>query len=503
MSQSFIGPTPDRRALDRLALRAENERRPLGAVDLILPLGVAAVLRIALAVAFMGTAPMGDEASYLRLGGAWQEHGTYTGSWAPGYPWLIGTVQGMAGEQAANAMRLIQVILAIWTGAYLARVAAMFGGRRAGVVAAWAYALYLPLAAFSAMIYSESLFLAALVPASYHLLRFAREGRLAAPWWRPILAGGFLGLAALTRESTVLFLFPAVLWTAFALRGHPAEKRAGGRSFRLWAHGSGPLGLAPAAIVLLSFLCVIAPWTARNAHMFNRLVPVGVTAGANAKSGWNAPDINFDLAGLPVAADQSSPLAGQLRARLRGEAPAPWHGRTAANRADQVRYNVIDGAHFIADHPGFFLRTRLVEFADLVSPLSFVVRQLRLVDGVGEPFSSGASRWWLGLLTILSWPLLVFLALWGWATARDAHPLRTFATMTVLCTSSVIFISGFSRLRIPMVPLLIVLAAIALSGSRERPSVQRRAVASLAAVVVVLAWLPSLGPAGLSLSELW
>lgn len=489
-------------APERLALPPALATRSLGAVDLILPLGVGVAVRLVLVLAFLGTALLGDEGSYLRLGRGWAEFGAYKGHWAPGYPWLIGLLHDVTGDRADAAVRLVQVLLSVWTGAHLAFTASMFCGRRAGIAAAWIYALYVPLAAFSALLFSESLFLAAFVPFTFHTLRLSREGRLSAPWWRPVVAGFFLGLAALTRESTLLFVLPASAWVAWALRGRAAEKRAGSQRLSAWSHGSGPLAFTPAAILLASFALTVLPWTARNAHTYGRVVPVGVTAGSNAAISWNAPDLNFDLALLGGESAAAS-VPGELRARIRGEEPEGWRRRHAFNQADQVRLDIADGARFAAANPAFFLRTRAVEFVDLVSPLSFLVRQLRLVDDVGEPLESGAVRWWLSLFAVISWPLLALLAVQGWARVRDAAPLQSFASLTILCTSSVILLHGLTRLRLPMLPILMVLAAVALSGASQRPPVWRRAVASCAAVALVLAWIPSLGPTGLSLSQLW
>lgn len=471
-------------------------------MDLILPLGVAAAVRMTLVLVFLGTTPLGDEGSYLRLGRGWSEFGAYTGNWAPGYPWLLGVLHGVVGASTDSVMRFLQVLLSVWTGAHIAYTASMFGGRRAGIAAAWVYAFYVPLAAFSALLFSESLFLVTFVPFTFHVLRLAREGRLSAPWWRPVVAGVFLGLAALTRESTVLFVLPASAWVAWALRGRSTEKRAGRQTLQLWSKGSGPLAIAPAAILLGSFVITILPWTARNAHVYGRFVPIGVTAGSNAAISWNAPDVNFDLALLDDEDDATS-VPGKLRAKIRGEEPATWRRRHAFNRADQVRLDIADGARFAAENPAFFLRSRVVEFVDLVSPLSFLVRQLRLVDEVGEPLESGAARWWVSLVAVLLWPLLALLAIQGWATVWDASPLQSFASVTILCTSSVVLMHGLTRLRVPMEPILIVLAAVAFCSMNQRPQTWRRAVASCIAVALTVAWIPSLGPVGLSLSQLW
>lgn len=488
--------------VERLTLPPAPLDRSLGAVDLILPLGFAVAVRMVLMLAFVGTTLLGDEGSYLRLGRGWAEFGAYTGHWAPGYPWLMGLLHGAVGDRAESAMRLVQVLLSIFTGAHLAYTASMFGGRRAGITAAWIYALYLPLAAFSALLYSESLFLAAFVPFTFHTLRLSREGRLSAPWWRPVVAGMYLGLAALIRESTVLFVLPVCAWVAWDLRGHTTEKPAGRQTLQLWSRNHGSIAIAPAVILLAGFALTILPWTARNAYTYGRLVPVGVTAGSNAAISWNAPDLNFDLALLGDEGAASTP-PGDLRARIRGEEPEAWRRRHAFNDADQIRLDIADGVRFAVDHPAFFLRARVVEFVDLVSPLSFLVRQLRLVDGVGEPLESSPARWCLSLLAVLSWPVLALLAIQGWARVRGAAPLQSFATLTILCTSSVVLIHGLTRLRVPMVPILMVLAAVALVSTTERPPAWRRAVASCTAVALVLAWIPSLGPVGLSLSRLW
>lgn len=471
-----------------------------------MPLGIAAVLRLTLVVALLGSTLAGDEVAYQHLGSGWSTFGEYTGQWGPGYPAMIALVTTLFGEAAVTATRFIQVGLALWIGVWVAATAAMFGGRRAGLAAAWIYAIYLPLASFSALLYSETLFLSAFVPGLYQLLRSAREGRLDMAWWRLPLAGMLLGTAALVRESTVLFAIPSMIWIAFALRGHPAVKTTGRFRLRLWAHGSGPVAIGPAGIFALSFMIAILPWSARNATVYDRFVPVATTAGGNALIGWNAHDLNFDLAGLGVANSHSRTgmsTPGELRAKIRGAAPEGWTRRTVHNRADQMRANIGDGLAFAAQNPAFFVRSRVVEFIDLVSPISFMVRQFRTAEGIGEPLNDSMMRRIYALLSVLLAPLLAILALSGWATARDAAPLRSLSAMIVLCTSGVTLVSGLSRFRIPMVPILIVLAAVYISGAKEKPPAKRRAIASCVAIGLILAWIPSLRPVQLSLSAIW
>ncbi|MEM6572521.1 MAG: hypothetical protein AAF957_29160 [Planctomycetota bacterium] len=445
--------------------------------DLVIPLGVGVALRLLFVVSFLGTDLAGDERAYSRLGGAWHEFGAYTGIWAPLYARAFAVVHALVGDAAPDAMRFLHLGLAVWIGAWTARIAAMFGGRRAGVAAAWVYALYLPLVGYCALLFSETVFLSLFVPAIHQLLRLAREGRAQAPWWRAPLAGSLVGLAALTRESTALFVVPCALWIAFALRGpRPA----------LWT---------AASFALTAALCVL-PWTIRNLHTFGTFVPVGISAGANSFVGWNAYDANFDLAGLTPTLEEAP---GRIRKAIRGAAPEPWVSLTEGNDAHRSRANVELGLSFAAEHPVFFARGRIVEFVDLLSPLSYPVRSMRLVD-VGQPLAS--VRPVVAVLTMLCVPLLLLMALQGWATARHAGPLRSLAATMVLCTSAVALVNGISRYRLPVVPVLIALAALYLSGACEAPTAAARRVRLVVAVVLVLAWIPSLEPTLLSLAAL-
>ncbi len=494
-------PAPlQRRDLEKRVPRPTEDSRPLRLSDLILPLGIGAVVRLLLVVSFIATKGGGDEAAYMRLGWGWNQFEAYTGMWAPLYPKFISYLSAAFDQGAADALRFIQIGFAIWIGVWTALIADMFGGRKAGVIAAWIYALYLPLAAFAALIYSESLFLAFFVPALYQMLRYAREGRIAAPPWRGPLAGALLGLSILTRESTLLVLFPFMVWMAFALRGHETEKRVGNARFQVWAHGSGPLGIAPALLFGLTAVLTIMPWTIRNAHVYDRFVPVATSSHGSASVGWNAADINYDIADL---GESLYDAPGELRDKIRGPEPDSWWPRKVVNTADQTQANVQDGMAFAFQHPQFFLRSRIVEFVDLVSPLSFIHRSLRITSGIGEPLNSLYLRRLFSILAVILMPLVVLFGLWGWAYARDAGPLRSLVTTLVLCTSAVALVSGLTRYRVPVMPMVIVLGAIYLAKHREVPSLRRKAIVSTLAIGIILAWIPSIRPAQLALSAIW
>lgn len=491
---------PARDELQRRSLQRADEPRSLRLSDLILPLGIAAIVRLMVVLAFLGTLGQGDEAAYLRLGWGWAEFDTYTGMWAPLFPRLISFLYMAFGEGAGDALRVLQIGMAVWTGAWMAFTADMFGGRKAGLLAAWMFALYLPLAGFSALVYSESLFLSFFTPALYQLLRYAREGRIAAPAWRGPLAGLLLGLSALTRESTLLFIGPCVIWVAFAVRGRVSEKQAGQTRFQVWTHGKGPLAIAPALLIGLTALLVILPWTVRNGHLFNRLVPIATSFHGSSTVGWNALDINYDIADL---GEDVLDAPGELRDAILGPAPAPWRPRPVINRGDAARTNIRDGMQFARANPVFFARSRVVEFIDLVSPQSFILRSFRLTEGLSEPLHSPAIRGIFSILAVLMMPVTVLLGLWGWAHARDAGPLRSLVATLVVCTLGVAFVSGMTRYRVPAMPMVIVLGAIYLSGHLETPPRARRILHSALVVGIILAWVPSFGPTTDAITRIW
>lgn len=456
----------------------DGEEGPLWRA-LVPPLLVAAAVRAAVALAFAGTEPAGDERAYLLLGERLRLEGSYDGIWAPGYPALIAALGGVFGEATTAALRGLQVLLGTWTVGWVGVVGATLGGRANGVLAAWIAALYLPLAGFSGLLFSEPLHLALFTPALALLAGWAERPEAAGPR-RLVVAGVLLGLSTLVRESTLLVLPFLALWT-----------------LRHSAPGL-PLRVRPALTLVACTIATILPWTLRNASVHGALVPVAISTGGSAHVGLNAYDVNYDLAGL---ADDPARAPGALRAAIRGPAPDPWAPATEGPPAAQARANVAAGLGFAARHPLYFLRSRAVELVDLLSPLSFPVRSLRLADP-GAPLAAPWSRWLFAVLSVLMVPLLLLAALRGATTmaASGAHRGLLLSVSAGVLASALV--NGLTRYRLPALPLLFAFAALAIAGTREgdRPSDAR--LAAIAGTGLVLLWIPSLEPVQQTLSAL-
>ena len=138
---------------------------------------------------------------------------------------------------------------------------------------------------------------------------------------------------------------------------------------------------------------------------------------------------------------------------------------------------------------------------DLLSPLSFPVRSLRLADP-GAPLAAPWSRWLFAVLSVLMVPLLLLAALRGATTmaASGAHRGLLLSVSAGVLASALV--NGLTRYRLPALPLLFAFAALAIAGTREgdRPSDAR--LAAIAGTGLVLLWIPSLEPVQQTLSAL-
>jgi 4-amino-4-deoxy-L-arabinose transferase-like glycosyltransferase len=227
---------------------------------MVLPAVVAAGLRIGLmlaAYARTGTAVMtqGDTASYLGpmmglLHGVYASAGA-AGVWAPeldrtpGFPvFLLGT--GMAGGHVLFCV-LCQVAAAVLSLLLVGRIAGrVFGDDRAGVLAAWLYALE-PLSIVSCVrVMPETLFVLLVLCVLERLTAYLEDGRIGAVAW----AGVALAAATFVRPVSYYLVWPLAL--GLVLVGPAGVER------RLE-----PRCLA-AAVLVVCTVPWLAVWQARN-----------------------------------------------------------------------------------------------------------------------------------------------------------------------------------------------------------------------------------------------
>lgn len=188
---------------------------------------------------------------------------------APGYPVFLALVGGGRGEFDATPpqVKLAQSIvgsIGVWLIGAISRRAA---GPRAGVAAAWLAAVYPPLVWICAYVFSEALF--STVALAAVLLFNVSLDRASAPDRTPkrsalvcgSAAGLITGVAMLVRPAMAFFVPVALAWLI-------ARRRA-----------------ALAALLVAGALVVVAPWTVRNIHVYNRLVFIASEGGVTFWTG--------------------------------------------------------------------------------------------------------------------------------------------------------------------------------------------------------------------------
>lgn len=340
------------------------------------------------------------------------------------------------------AVKWAQVVVASLLVPAVGRIGTLAFGERAGVVGAALAAFYPDLVWFSVHFWSETLFLALLWWAFERLLAAdarARTGLAAA-------AGVLWGLAVLTRE-TCLYLTPlAAAW--------------------LWWRRTSDGGARRAAAFLLAAALTIAPWTYRNWVVFHAFVPVGTAGGLALYQGNSG--LTRDEVYLQYEAVQ---------------------GRIA-----QYRWARRMGLQAIWDRQPTWifekLRDEMPRFWEADS-LALIHIEKRAYGDV--PASAAAAA---RLVIVLPYLTLLGFFVAGLAALRLER--RTLLLLSFLVLYNLLHVAthGFARYRLPIMPVLFIVAAYAFAewraGRYPALSPARRALAATLALVFALLVAPSL-----------
>lgn len=394
----------------------------------------------------------------------------------PLYPYVLGGVYALAGEEPVEQRRAARWLQAGW-GALAAGVAAALAARlfgtRAGWVAGLLVALHRPSIWFPALLLKENLFVLVLVTLALGIVATRDKESAPARW----LGLGALAAAGALLRGNLLVLLPALaLWPV-------------GRALvrRRW---SARVMLESCAFVL-GAAAVLTPVALRNQHVGGRLVLSTSGAGTNFYGGNNL-DNPYGLAkefdwvrGIPEHE------AGDWR-------------REASRRAGRE----LDATESSA----FWLAAALDSIAE--HPLAharILWNKLRLTLGNYEVPDNHFLEWDARFLPVLGWPLpgfalvgalglaglvsLVFLRsrLAPWVDLGGAAEV---AALLALYVGTVVLTVTSERIRLPIVPLLAPFAAFfvmpwSIGGSRWFTFFARLGVLGLAAGAVLAPVIPA------------
>ena len=384
------------------------------------------------------TSPVVDAFTYSQqaaaiAGGAWLDYAPGPFWQPPLYPWLLGAIHWLAGDGFFLAARLLQAALGALSCALLFLLGNQWFGRRVGLVASAALAAYGP------AIYFDAELLPAVVatPLLLGVLLLVTTAcqRPGWHWW--LGSGLLLGLAAIN-VPTILVLAPVLLvW--------------------IWWHDDPPRRRARCCLLLLAGLgAAILPVTARNYLVGGDLVLISWNGGVNFFVGNNADQ-----------AATTGARPGQAWLELVAEAREAGY----RNGSENSSYFYGRALRFIVDDP--------LRYAALVAEKT---GQFWSGDEIGRNRNIYFQRNYSALLALALWKqgvafpfgIVSPLALAGIVLVVLRRPRQRLPAAAALAyATGVILFFVTARYRMPVLPLLLLLAAAAvlwlIDEARRRP----------------------------------
>lgn len=244
-------------------LPARHGRRTLVVLVAILALGFA--LRAYRVVEPLGT-PGDDAHAYYALSKSLYVEGSYGGprfenpsDWSPGAPLLYAAAFYATGGAREGTARIVELLLGLAAILVVYLLGRRISCRPAGLLAAFAVAVYPPFIHSTGALYSEPPAIFTL-PAAVLAFLWAGERERLRAW---LLPGVLFGLTALIRPEYLLVGVAFAVLAAIRV-GHERGRRP---------------GLAGIALFALALLLPIVPWAVRNQVALHRTVPISTGGG--------------------------------------------------------------------------------------------------------------------------------------------------------------------------------------------------------------------------------
>jgi 4-amino-4-deoxy-L-arabinose transferase-like glycosyltransferase len=425
------------------------------------------ILAIALILRLAHWWAVRDEPFFAQLAMDSQEYDRWAqeiagGSWlgsqvffqAPLYPYLLAVVYSVVGR-SLDAIYLLQIVAAVAGIWALYQAVREMVGERIGLEAAGLAAFYGPFLFYDVQLLKESL----AVTVTCFLLWALAAARARDGMGRWLAAGVLLGVLALLRENALLLL-PFLLPLAWSRKRRMAGLLRSG-------------GALVAGLIL-----ALAPVAVRNGVVGGDFLPTTFQGGVNF---WIGNNPQADGTYQPIVPGKQIPaLERQEPVRV-----AEQELGRPLTPAEVSSYWLGKALHWAAGHPGAFLRLQLRK-------LGLFWSWYEWPDAVDYYWVQGLSP--VYYLLLIEFGTISLLALGGlWLVRKQPGPFAPallFALGWMLSTA-VFFL--FARYRLPVVPALLPLAAVALVRLGEAWRERRRG-RKIGAILVTAAFLLPLVP---------
>ena len=386
--------------------------------------------------------PADDSHAYYALSKALYEEGSYGGptfrdpsDWSPGAPLLYAASFYATGGAREGTARIVEALLGVAAILVVFLLGERLGGRRVGLLAAFAVAVYPPFIHSTGELMSEPPAILTL-PAAVLAFLWASEKEQLRAW---LLPGLLFGLTAMFRPE---YLFVGAAFVVLA------AIRVG------MARGWRP-GLAGAGLLVLALLVPIVPWTIRNVDVLDRVVPISTGSGKALYVGTFLPaDGEYQrVKALLVKRYEDRDLAPDSAA-LDAVDPRPLFNKVADRYPDLPRDSALgkigkqNFSTFLGEDPIGYLEMTARKVGRMWS------------SGVGEAMSSTAGRAIQILIVALGLAGFVLLGV-----RRSWWELIALATPIVLVTAIGAASLAAPRRNEVLMTLVFPLAALALSSA--------------------------------------
>jgi 4-amino-4-deoxy-L-arabinose transferase-like glycosyltransferase len=371
-----------------------------------------------------------DEREYLELAASLQQgHGfTYQRpaagtspqfGRAPGYPLLLAAIGAGSIDASSTPARVkvAQALVGAFTVWLIGVIALRSAGPAAGALAAMIAAIYPPLVWMTAYVLSETVYSAVAISGAFLLQKAVdstgAEGR--GHNTLGLAAGALVGAAILIRPVALFFLPLAVIWLV-------ARRR-----------------VVLAVAFVAAAIATVAPWTARNLRVHDRLILVASEGG-----------VTFWTGNHPLATGEGDLAANPDLKRAEIEFRRA-HPNLSGDELEPLYYR--DALAFIREQPG--------RWAGLVARKAFFT----LVP-IGPSYALHSARY--RIASVASYLLLLPFAVAG-ARRLWRSPRRPTAIFLLAASAMLICLVFFpqERFRIPVIDPTLIICAAAL-GSRHR-----------------------------------
>ncbi len=379
-----------------------------------------------LARVLLGDADVYDAWAQRLAAGAWL--GDKVFYQAPLYPYFLGIIYKLGGHSLV-LVRLVQIAAGACSCVFLGKATEHFISRRAGHVAGVLMALCPTLIFFDCLIQKAVLDVFFLTLALLLAACAARQER-AVPWW--LALGSGFGLLTLTRENALVMLPLLLAWA--------------------WQHGRGRAVL----LVVAGTMGVLLPVALRNKLVGGEFHLTTSQMGPNFYIGNN------------------SQADGTYRPLLPGRGDAAYEQKDAVDLAERgLGRKLTPGevSAFWMYKSLDFIRAEPWQWTKLMARKGFLVWNAKELGDTEEQSAYAAHspllRWLSAVLHFgVLCPLAVMGMVWMWPHRRRA--LWVVGAVALAYAVSVAAFYVFARYRLPLFPMVILLAGGGLAEVRER-----------------------------------